>query len=298
MSALKEVVIEISPNVNEQFANMDNLYWRLSRLCPDEKLAFDVSGLKFIRPIAVISLLLAAKQAFELNRQRVRMFNLNEEVLKYLERINFFESEFVYTTESLPFWKKWNRSENSLTVLEIARLQNPSNVFNLKEKVENILEAWFTGKDLKTYRESAVKAIVEICNNSIEHSRLNFYEVEYGECYCILQKYTRNSGSEIAIAIGDLGVGIRAHLKAKYNWNHNDVFYILKALEGISGRKNGAGGLGLRRTQEIIRQFGGSLAVKSGKGIVVYEQDYETRVLYHSFKGTQCMINLRLNGRC
>lgn len=291
-----ELVIEISPNVNEPFANMNSLYWRLSRLSPGEKLAFNLSKLKFIRPIAAISLLLAAKQAFESTGKRVRVFNLNKEVPQYLERINFFQQEFVYTTESSPFWKSWNRSGNSLTVLEIARLQNPSDVFNLKEKVEKILEAWFDNKALQPYRDSAVKAIVEICNNSIEHSRFNhFDDVEYGECFCALQKYTRNDSAEIAMAIGDLGMGIRTHLKSKYNWNHNDVFYIQKALEGFSGRKTGAGGLGLRRTQEIIQRFGGGLAVKSGKGIVVYEQEYKSRVLNHSLRGTQCSINLRPN---
>lgn len=292
-----EIVIEISQDINQPFANMDNLYWRLSKLKLKDKLAFDVSILKFIRPIAVISLLLAAKQAFDSTGEKVRVTKINEEVHKYLERINFFKNDFAYTTESLPFWKSWNRSDNSLTVVEIARLQNPTDVFNFKEKVEKVLEAWFVSNDLKTYRDSAVKAIVEICNNSIEHSRFNFYDVEYGECYCTLQKYTHNSSPEIAIAIGDLGVGIRGHLKSKYNWNHNDVFYIQKALEGLSGRKTGNGGLGLQRTQEIVRRFGGRLAVKSGKGIVVCEERYHPYVLNHSLKGTQCIINLRPNGR-
>ena len=297
MAVLEQLKIEISPNVNEPFANMDNLYWRLSRISAEDKLIFDFSSIKFLKPIAVICLLLAAKQAFEISGERVRVININGELFPYLERINFFQNEFVYTTESLPFWKVWNRSDRSVSVLEIVRLENPYHVFNLKEQVEKILEVWFVGKPLQTYRDSAIKAIVEICNNSIEHSRLGYSEVEYGECYFLLQKYTHNNSPEIAIAIGDLGVGIRAHLKLKYNWNHNDVFYIQKALEGLSGRKTGAGGLGLPRTQEIIRQFGGKLTVKSGKGIVVFEQGYESRELNHSLRGTQCIIYLRPNLR-
>lgn len=295
MSNFEKLVTEISPILNVPLANMDNLYWRLSRLNIGEKLTLDLSSIKFLKPIAVIGLLLASKQAFETTGERVLISNLNEEVLQYLERINFFLNEFVYTTESLPFWKVWKRSGGSVSVLEIVKLEDPSDVFNLKERVEIILEAWFSSKALQTYRDSAVKAIVEICNNSIEHSRLGYHEVEYGECYCVLQKYTHLKNPEISIAIGDLGVGIRAHLKSKYNWNHNDVFYIHKALEGLSGRKTGGGGLGLLRTQEIIRQFGGSLTVRSGKGIVVLEQEYVSRELNHSLKGTQCIINLRPN---
>lgn len=289
--------IQISPKFNEPFANMDNLYWRLSRLNPEEKLTLDLRSLKFLRPIAVIGLLLAAKQAFDLTGERVRIINLTGEILPYLERMNFFENKFIYTTESSSFWGTWNKSSNSLSVLEIVKLKSPSDVFDLKERVEKILEAWFVGKTLQTYRDSAVKAIVEICNNSIEHSKLGYYEVEYGECYCMLQKYTQGNHPAISIAIGDMGVGIRAHLKSKYNWNRNDVFYIQKALEGLSGRISGAGGLGLRRTQEIIRQFGGSLTVKSGKGIVVYDREYESCELNHSLKGTQCIINLRPTAR-
>ncbi|GAB6171980.1 hypothetical protein JCM15765_14580 [Paradesulfitobacterium aromaticivorans] len=289
--------IQISPKFNDPFANMDNLYWRLSRLKYGEKLTLDLRNHKFLRPIAVIGLLLAAKQAFTLTGERVRIINLTGEIFPYFERIDFFENEFIYTTESLSFWNPWGRSSNSLSVLGIVKIENPSDVFNLKERVEKILEAWFTGKILQPYRDSAVKAIVEICNNSIEHSRLGYYEIEYGECYCMLQKYTQNNHPAISVAIGDLGVGIRAHLKSKYNWNRNDVFYIQKALDGLSGRKAGAGGLGLRRTQEIIQQFGGNLAVKSGKGIVVFDRVYESCELNHSLKGTQCIINLRPTAR-
>jgi hypothetical protein len=188
----------------------------------------------------------------------------------------------------------WNRSSNSLSVLEIVKLRSPSDVFELKARVETILEAWFGGKYLQNYRDSAIKAIVEICNNSIEHSIIDGYG-EYGECYCMLQKYTYTQSNQpaITIAIGDLGVGIPAHLKSKYNWEYDDIHYIQQALDGLSGRKEGAGGLGLRRTQEIIRQFGGSFVVKSGKGIVVLDKKCTETKGNYSLKGTQSIMNLR-----
>lgn len=296
-SSTTEQVIDIANDINEPFANMDNLYWRLSRLTPKERLVLDLTRLKFIKPIAAISLLLAAKQAFELTDEKVQIINAHGDLLPYLERINFFQYDFVYTKQSPSFWNSWNRSKSSLSVLEIVKLNNPSDVFVFIERVEKILETWFSDKSLKIYRDSIIKAIIEICNNSIEHSKLGYCEVEYGECFCMLQKYTRSNNPEISISIGDLGIGIRAHLKSKYNWNHNDVFYIRKALDGLSGRKTGAGGLGLRRTQAIIQQFGGKLTVKSGKGIVMFEEDYQSCELNHPLRGTQLTVNLRPNAR-
>ena len=207
---IKEVNIDL-PDINEPLTNLDSLYWRVSKLVPGERLAFDLKNIKFLRPLGIISLLLAAKQAHEKTQQRVRLHNLKQEVLYYLERVNFFQYDFVYTLETLQFWDRWSRSRNSLSVIEIAKLTSPHDVFALRERIEQILETWFDGKPLQTYRDSAVKAIMEICNNSIEHSELGLADNQYGECFCLLQKYTHGNSPEIAVAIGDLGVGNPTH---------------------------------------------------------------------------------------
>ncbi|NLI13807.1 hypothetical protein [Pelotomaculum propionicicum] len=253
-------------------------------------MAFDMSNITFIKPGGAILLLLMCKQVWGKTLCKVRLDNLRFNVQSYLNRIDFFKNDFVYTNDRLSLWSKFGRNDRSLSVIEITRILNPMDVAKFRETAKTITNKWFPGDNLKPEREKFSTMIMEICNNSLEHSTGS---EEMGECYGLLQVYSHSEKPEISVSIGDLGIGIRTHLKKKYSWVYNsDSATIKKVLEGLSGRLDGTGGMGIPFIKNTTVELKGTLIIRSGRGIVSVGNMAKTSEFVGSFPGTQYQIIL------
>ena len=282
-------VIPLS-NINEWKQKIDGLCWRINRLSPGQQITLDMNKITFMRPQGAIMLLLICNRIWELTGKEIKLNNIASPVLAYMERVNFFEFPFAYTDKKLSFWDKFNRSVDSPTVMEITHVESPLDSGNIETRVRGIIENWFPERKETKFCSGVATMVAEICNNSLEHSR--GYNV-MGECYCMLQKYSMHGKPEIAIAVGDIGVGIRHHLKFKYTWMlDSDVLSIKKAISGLSGREDGSGGMGIPFIKQTISSYNGLFAIRSGKGLVEVHGNVNSSEFQNSFPGTQTLLVL------
>lgn len=286
--------VEISiPDLNGWIEKMDTVYWRVSKLRDGQFVNLNLSNIKFFRPSGVILLLLICIDIFGKTNNTVMLIGLDDNVLAYLERVGFLEYDFIKLDLSLPWWKRFPRiSAKSLSIIEITQIGSSADVADFAERVNEILNVWYPGKDRELYRGNVNTIIMEICNNSIDHS--SEIEGNYGECFCMLQKYThRNRIVEVSLSIGDLGIGIREHLTKRHGWSRSsEAEYIQMAIDGLSGRMDDSGGLGLPRIKSITSKNNGVLLVKSGKGAIILDDEIKLINFNHGFNGTQCYLNL------
>lgn len=281
----------ILPNINNWKSKMDGLCWRISKLEENQKVKLDMGKVLFIEPQGLILLFLICNIIYNTTKERVELKCLNPAIYSYLERVNFFEYTFVYAKNKISFWKRYKRSTCSSTLIEITLIKDPIDSANFKEKVNGIIENWYPERANTKYANHVSTIVSEICNNSLEHSGGHD---SMGECYCILQKYKYNNIPTIYIAIGDIGLGIRHHLKLKYEWvKDSDVLCIKKALGGLSGRLDNSGGMGLPFIKNMVENYRGSLLIKSGKGVVEYSANSKDHEFQNSLPGTQSLIILK-----
>lgn len=280
--------IVILPDLNNWRNKIDGICWRISKLTSGQNVTLGMEKVTFIRPQGTIMLLMICNMIYDKTRNTVRLENLRPDIQAYLERVDFFEFPFAYTESKIPWWKSFSRSVNSSTIVEITAIRNPIDSANFKGRINNIIENWFP--DRRSYSSEVSTAVTEICNNSLEHSRGH---ESMGECFCLLQKYNHLDRPEIAIAIGDIGVGIRHHLQYRYDGLYDsDVACIKKVLDGLSGRLDGSGGMGIPFIRKTVHNYGGYFTIRSGRGVVeVYDyiKDYEFQ---NSFPGTQSLLIL------
>lgn len=274
---------------------MDSVFWQISKLKNGQSVDINLKNISFIRPSGVILLLLICKEIFDKTRNVISITGLNESVVAYLERVGFLEYDFVNISLNIPWWKRLTKSAKSYSVIEISEMSSYNDVANFAEKANEIFIEWFPGKKYEIYRANVNTIIMEICNNSIDHS--SGCEGINGKCYCMLQRYNHlyslQNRVEICLSIGDLGIGIRDHLRKKHGWvGSSESEYIEKAIGGLSGRSDESGGLGLPRIKSITSENNGLLLLRSGKGAVKLDDSINHIDCKHGFRGTQCYFNL------
>lgn len=271
------------------WTKLDNVCWKISKLSFGQHIAFNLKGINFLNPSGILMLFLLCMEVNNRTSEKVKLLHVNSNLQRYLKRVKFYDYDFAYSDVSETWWS-WP-SLNLDTGIQLSCIDKPHDVGELAEKTKKILYKWFPSPTLNRYRDKAITVLMEMCNNSIEHSSL---DNEYGTCYCTIQKYNHMSGPCIFIAVGDLGIGIRQHLVRRYRWICNtDAEYIKEAIAGRSGRLDGTGGLGLRMIKEITSDYRGNLIIRSGKGAILVDNEVRSFDAKHGFPGTQCTIILR-----
>ena len=279
------------PDLNNWFKKIDGLCWKLYKLKIGQQVVLDMQKTIFIRPSGAMMVLLLCIEIYNRTGERVRLDNLKADVLAYLERIDLFKFNIVYTDSRLSIWRKMNRGNKSLSVIEITEIKDPSDVNAFRKRSQEIIQRWFSDEDLKSDCDKISTIIFELCNNSLEHSTGT---QEMGTCYGILQVYKHQNGPEITLTIGDLGIGIRNHLKIKHSWVYNsDAITIKKVLNGLSGRLDGSGGIGLPTVKHRTRELNGNLYIRSGRAVVGLEDELRVAEFDGSFPGMQSHIVIR-----
>lgn len=277
--------------LNDWKYKIDGICWRIEKLSNGNEVTLDIDKISFIKPQGTIMLLLICKAIWDKTSVKVKIDNINPSVHAYLDRVNFFEFPFLFTDNKLSWWSKYTRNPSSTSVIEITRISSAIESANYKNKIKNILETWFPDRKNSKYCDEVSTMVSEICNNSLEHS---LGTGDIGECYCQLQKFTTKHGApEIVIAIGDVGVGIRQHLQNSHNWIQNsDILCIKKILDGLSGRADGSGGMGIPFIKDIVLKTNGTFIIRSGKAVVEISNSIRPIKFNSSFPGTQSLLIL------
>jgi anti-sigma regulatory factor (Ser/Thr protein kinase) len=228
-----------------------------------EKSSIDLQEITFIDPYGMVGLLELGESSVSRGVQKTLLPPRSEEVLTYLERMDFFQfaqKYFFLEPSSLPLVDKGLRSSHSDVLLEITPIEKTDDIHfiveKVKERAHTILAAHLH------YDENAVNGFIvslsEICQNIIEHSE--------SKGLVGIQKYHFQNLNKnvVKIAVMDTGRGFRGSLSERFSLK-NDLDAIEKGLlHGASRFADKGRGHGLSAVRRFVKQWDGKLSIRSG----------------------------------
>ena len=247
-----KTVIQIT---EETFEQVLNLLKRSS--------VIDLQEISFIDPYGMVGLLeIGEIHRPEVNR-RLLYLPESEEVLKYLERMDFFEIApryFEFEPSKPQISEKYLRSSYSDVLLEITPIEKSDDIHFIVGKVKDRAHSILT-RHLK-YDERAINGFIvslsEVCQNIIEHSE--------SKGFVGIQKYHfQNMGKNVVkIAVMDTGIGFRKSLSERFSLK-SDLHSIEEALiHGASRYTDKGRGHGLAAVRRFVKEWNGKISIRSG----------------------------------
>jgi len=271
----------------ETFEQALNLFYS-----PD---VIDLRDVTFIDPYGMVGILEIGELFQAEGIQKRILFPRLEEVLKYLERMDFFkfaERYFILDSSEMKLSERFLRSTDTDVLLEITPIEKSDDIHfivgKVKERAHSILERHLH------YEERAINgfivALSEVCQNIIEHSRTRGF-------VGIQKYYWQNLKKNIVkIAVSDIGIGFRRSLSERFSLD-SDAEAIEKALlHGASRYADKGRGHGLAAVKRFVNEWNGKLSVRSGTARLAILPKWgrgkrkETKLAY--FPGAQINIIL------
>ena len=223
----------------------------------------NLHGVTFIDPYGMVGLLEIGELLKSKGIQKTLYLPESEEVLKYLERMDFFRFAGGYFTlkPSQPqISEKYLRNQSSDVLLEITPIEKSDDIHFIVGKVKERAQSILT-KHLH-YDERAINgfivALSEVCQNIIEHSET--------KGFVGIQKYHFQGMNKniVKIAVMDIGIGFRMSLSERFSLK-DDLEAIEKALlHGASRYAEKGRGHGLAAVRRFVNQWNGKLSIRSG----------------------------------
>jgi len=228
-----------------------------------ESLTIDLREVAFIDPYGMVGILEMGEFFQSEGVQKTIYLPKSEEVLKYLERMDFFKftgKYFRLEPSDLHISGKYLRSSYCDVLLEITPIEKSGDIHFIVGRVKGRSQG-ILAKHLN-YDENTINgfivALSEICQNIIEHS-------EY-RGFVGVQKYhfqTLNK-NVVKIAVMDIGIGFRKSLSERFSFK-NDLEAIEKGLlHGASRFSDKGRGHGLSAVRRFVKQLNGKLSIRSG----------------------------------
>ena len=255
----------------------------------------NLQDVTFIDPYGMVGILEIGELLKSEGIQKTIKLPESEDVLKYLERMDFFKfaGKYFKLEPSKPqLSNKYLRSSYSDVLLEITPIEKSDDIHfivgKVKERAHAILAIHLH------YDERAINgfivALSEVCQNILEHSKTTGF---VGIQKYHFQKMEKNV---VKIAVMDIGVGFRKSLSERFSFK-KDIEAIEKALlHGASRYADEGRGHGLAAVRRFVNQWNGKLSIRSGKAklsiIPLWSWGKEKEVKLYHFPGAQINILL------
>jgi anti-sigma regulatory factor (Ser/Thr protein kinase)/anti-anti-sigma regulatory factor len=255
----------------------------------------DLREVSFIDPYGMVGILKIGEILKLKGVRKTILLPPSEEVLKYLERMDFFkfaDNYFKLEPSKPEISEKYLRSSYSDVLLEITPIEKSDDIHFIVGKVKNRANAIL--KKHLHYDERAINgfivALSEVCQNIIEHSEK--------KGFVGIQKYHFQNLNKnvVKIAVMDIGVGFKKSLSERFSLK-NDFEAIEKALlHGVSRYADEGRGHGLAAVKRFVNQWNGKISIRSGTAKLSIIPDWswgkskETKLSY--FPGSQINIML------
>jgi hypothetical protein len=222
---------------------------------PEVQYVFDMSGVTFVKPYGIIALLSAARHLTTLSTHPIRVKNLAGNIHAYLDRVDLFDVGGNWLQPADTLDDRWLRNPQTVNLLELTPIVGPEDVTAIASRAHRIFSYWLATKELN----SLLSVLSEICANVYHHSG-------DPQGYALIQKYEAERRGQVIVqvAVGDSGRGIRGSLASRHdNVGEDTLDYLLAAMQGLSARGTGRGGLGLRLVEQIVASNKGCLWLRS-----------------------------------
>jgi len=279
------------PRLNED--SFEALIAQVPGLEKEDEVTVDLTTLQFVDPYGMVGLLELAHYLASRSTFPSLLPPASEDVVKYLERLDFFKfAPGLYNLSR--HWPvpsdRFFRKRESDVLLEITPVEGSLDVHDIVVKVKR-RAGRILSEHLNYDRDDIDKflvAVSEVCQNIPEHSE--------SAGWIGIQKYfyeKRLGKNVVKIAVMDLGIGIRKSL-GRRGWS--DKMAIEKALfEGVSRHKDLGRGHGLTSVKGLVQAWGGKIAIRSGTAKVGLFPNWAAERLKGElphFPGTQISIVL------
>lgn len=223
----------------------------------------DLRDVTFIDPYGMVGLLEIGELSKSGVMQKLLFLPESEEVLKYLERMDFFRFINKYFKLEPPepaIPEKYLRSSYTDVLLEITPIEKSDDIHFIVGKIKDRAQAILTSHlhyDERTINGFIV-ALSEVCQNILEHSeRTGFVGIQKYH----FQNLDKNV---VKIAVMDIGIGFRKSLSERLELK-DDLDAIEKALlHGASRYADRGRGHGLASVRRFVYQWNGKLSIRSG----------------------------------
>jgi anti-anti-sigma regulatory factor len=264
------------------------------------QIIIDLEQVRFVDPYGMVGLLVLARFLRQRGCDTVLMLPRAEEVMKYLDRMDFSRhAERLCTIDLTTLWPdgEYSRSAHSDVLLEITPIARSEDIHYIVDRVRERAQT-ILSQNLH-YEQAAIDGFVvalsEVCQNIPEHSE------DVG--YVAIQKYyygRRLGKNLVKIAVMDLGVGFRASLAPKYAvqaaaWSDLTALQ-LAIFEGASRYDDPGRGQGLSAVRRFVERWHGKLMIRSGSARVGLSPSWDRSAARQSkltlFPGTQVSIVL------
>lgn len=228
-----------------------------------ESSIIDLKETTFIDPYGMVGLLELGEISLSQGVQKKLILPLTEDVLKYLERMNFFQfaKKYFILGSFIPhIVEKYSRSSDSDVLLEITSIEKSDDIHFIVGRVRDRAHAILATQ--LHYDENAINgfivALSEVCQNIIEHS---------GKKGLVgIQKYhfQKLNKNIVKIAVMDIGRGFRKSLSERFPLK-NDLNAIERGLlHGASRFADKGRGHGLSAVRRFVKRWDGKLSIRSG----------------------------------
>ena len=187
----------------------------------------------------------------------------SEEVIKYLERMDFFkfaDKYFSLDAVKQQISEKYKRSSYSDVLLEITPIEKSDDIHYIVGKVKKRANAIL--KKHLHYDENTINgfivALSEVCQNIIEHSET--------KGFVGIQKYHfQNLNKNIVkIAVMDIGIGFKKSLSERFSLKDDSEAIEKGLMHGASRYADEGRGHGLAAVRRFVNQWNGKLSIRSG----------------------------------
>jgi hypothetical protein len=232
--------------------------WAILRQPPQETVVLNLSRVKFADPLFLLRIRGFIDWHCH-NGHGVRVVAPRSAAVRnYLSRMQLDEEVPPNCDCNL---RKVASTSRDDVLIPIRRLGSQRDSDALDDELAALLDAQFTG-DLAGLGEAFTRTVSEMCDNATTHGWS-----EVGHAYITAQRYKRG---RCVLAIGDLGIGIPAHLRRAFPDLTDDGDAIREASkEGITATGSPHRGIGYQWVIDGLKETAvpcGELRVWSGRG--------------------------------
>jgi anti-sigma regulatory factor (Ser/Thr protein kinase) len=217
----------------------------------------------FIDPFGMVGILEVGRHFKSINDEKKLLLPKSDNVLKYLERMDFFKycyRYFAVDSADTDINGKYFRKSYSDVLLEITPIEKSDDIHlivsKVKKRAHSILATHLH------YDENVINgfivALSEVCQNIIEHSEHTGFVG--------IQKYhfQKQNKNVVKIAVMDLGIGFAGSLSERLSSTDDLQAIDMGLLKGISRHLDEGRGHGLAAVRNFVQNWNGKISIRSG----------------------------------
>ncbi len=223
----------------------------------------DLKEAAFVDPYGMVGILEMGELLKSEGIKKTLFLPESEDVLKYLERMDFFKFAGKYFSLEPPepqISGRYRRNAYSDVLLEITPIEKSDDIHYIVGKVKRRANEIL--KKHLHYDERAINgfivALSEVCQNIIEHSKtMGFVGIQKYH----FQNLNKNV---VKIAVMDIGIGFKKSLSERFSLKDDSEAIEKALLHGASRYADEGRGHGLAAVRRFVNQWNGRLSIRSG----------------------------------